>query len=239
MKRIKDLNIKLYADGADIDEMKEMYRKGIVRGFTTNPTLMRQAGIENYEAFAKEVLAEITDLMISFEVFSDDFDAMEREAKKIMSWGKNIYVKIPVTNTKQESSVHLIKKLTSDGLNLNVTAIMTVKQVKEVVAALEPGVKTIISVFAGRIADSGRDPVPYMKECADIVGTKADTELLWASSRELLNIFQAEECGCDIITVTTGILKKLSNVGRDLDEYSLDTVKMFHDDAVTAGYKII
>lgn len=239
MKSINDLKIKLFADGADVDEMKEMYNRGIVHGFTTNPTLMRQAGVEDYEKFARNVLAEITDLMISFEVFADDFDEMEREAKLITSWGDNIYVKIPVTNTKGESSVPLIKRLTADGLNLNVTAILTVEQVEKVVAALEPGVRTIVSVFAGRIADSGRDPVPYMEKCVEIVKQKKSTELLWASSRELLNIFQAEECGCDIITVTTGILNKLKNVGRDLKDFSLDTVKMFHKDAVLAGYKIV
>ena len=239
MKSINDLKIKLYADGADVDEMKEMYNRGIVHGFTTNPTLMRQAGVEDYEKFARNVLAEITDLMISFEVFADDFDEMEREAKLITSWGDNIYVKIPVTNTKGESSVPLIKRLTADGLNLNVTAILTVEQVEKVVAALEPGVRTIVSVFAGRIADSGRDPVSYMEKCVEIVKQKESTELLWASSRELLNIFQAEECGCDIITVTTGILNKLKNVGRDLKDFSLDTVKMFHKDAVSAGYKIV
>ena len=239
MKSINDLKIKLYADGADVDEMKEMYNRGIVHGFTTNPTLMRQAGVEDYEKFARNVLAEITDLMISFEVFADDFDEMEREAKLITSWGDNIYVKIPVTNTKGESSVPLIKRLTADGLNLNVTAILTVEQVEKVVAALEPGVRTIVSVFAGRIADSGRDPVSYMEKCVEIVKQKESTELLWASSRELLNIFQAEECGCDIITVTTGILNKLKNEGRDLNDLSLDTVKMFHKDAVSAGYKIV
>ncbi len=239
MTSINDLKIKLYADGADVDEMKKMYTRDIVHGFTTNPTLMRQAGVKNYEEFARKVLAEITDLMISFEVFADDFDEMEREAKKITSWGDNIYVKIPVTNTKGESSVPLIRKLTADGLNLNVTAILTVEQVDTVVAALEPGVQTIVSVFAGRIADSGRDPVPYMEKCVDIVKQKESTELLWASSRELLNIFQAEDCGCDIITVTTGILNKLKNVGKELSDFSLDTVKMFHMDAVSAGYKIV
>ena len=238
MKSINDLKIKLYADGADVDEMKEMYNRGIVHGFTNNPTLMRQAGVEDYEKFARNVLAEITDLMIYFEVFADDFDEMEREAKLITSWGDNIYVKIPVTNTKGESSVPLIKRLTADGLNLNVTAILTVEQVEKVVAALEPGVRTIVSVFAGRIADSGRDPVSYMEKCVEIVKQKESTELLWASSRELLNIFQAEECGCDIITVTTGILNKLKNEGRDLNDLSLDTVKMFHKDAVSSGDKI-
>jgi transaldolase len=239
MKKLSDLKIKLFADGADVNEMKEMYNAGIVKGFTTNPTLMRSAGIENYEAFAKEVLAEITDYPISFEVFSDDFDEMEQEARKIYSWGENVNVKIPITNTKGESSIPLIRKLSADGLYLNITAILPVEQVREVVEALSPDSQAIVSVFAGRIADSGRDPVPYMKECTEIVKAKPKTELLWASSRELLNVFQAEESGAHIITVTTGILKKLKNVGRDLGDYSLDTVQMFQRDAAAAGYKII
>lgn len=239
MKKLSDLKIKLFADGADLNEMKEMYNAGIVKGFTTNPTLMRIAGVENYEAFAKEILAEISDFPISFEVFSDDFNEMEREAHKIYSWGENVNVKIPITNTKGESSIPLIRKLSADGLYLNITAILPVEQVREVIEAISPDSQAIVSVFAGRIADSGRDPVPYMKECAEIVKAKPKAELLWASSRELLNIFQAEESGAHIITVTTGILKKLSNIGRGLGDFSLDTVKMFHRDASAAGYKII
>jgi len=239
MNDIRNLNIKLYADGADIKEMTGMYRQGIVKGFTTNPTLMRKAGVENYEAFAREALSEITDLPISFEVFSDDFEAMEKEALRIMSWGDNVNVKIPITNTRGESSIPLIKRLSKKRVSLNITAMMTNAQVKEVVEVIEPGVRTIVSVFAGRIADSGRDPVPYMKEAVEIAKARPDAEVLWASSRELLNIFQAEESGCHIITVTTNLLKKLPNVGRDLTEFSLDTVKMFHRDAAAAGYKII
>lgn len=238
MSTVKNLRIKLFADGADLSAMKEAYREGVVKGFTTNPTLMKKAGITNYEAFAKAVLSEIPDLPISFEVFSDEFEAMEREARKIASWGPNVNIKIPITNTKGESSVPLIKKLSADGLSLNVTAILTLEQVKAVAGALSGGVKSIVSVFAGRIADTGRDPVPYMTEAASVLKSKPGAELLWASSRELLNIFQAEHCGCQIITVTNDILKKLSMVGKDLAALSLDTVKIFYHDAQGAGYKL-
>lgn len=238
MTLVKDLKIKLFADGADISSMKKAYKEKVVKGFTTNPTLMKKDGVTDYEAFAKAVLAEITDLPISFEVFSDEFDSMEREARKIASWGKNVNIKIPITNTKGESSIPLIKKLSEDGLPLNVTAILTMDQVMEVADALSAGVKSIVSVFAGRIADTGRNPIPFMTEAAAILKSKPDAELLWASSRELLNIFQAEACGCHIITVTNDILKKLAMVGKDLTELSLDTVKMFYRDAQAAGYKI-
>lgn len=238
MSSIKGLNIKIYSDGADVQEMKKAYKAGAVDGFTTNPTLMRKAGVSDYEQFAKAVLSEIKDLPISFEVFSDDFASMEREAMKINGWGKNVNIKIPITNTKGESSVPLIKKLTTDNLQLNVTAILTVDQVKRVAEVLNPKVPAIISVFAGRIADTGRDPMPIMKECSKILSSNKNAFLLWASSRELLNIFQAEECGCRIITVTPDILKKLHMVGKDLTELSLDTVKMFFNDAQAAGYKI-
>ena len=235
---MNNLRIKIFADGADISSMKRAYEEGIVKGFTTNPTLMKKDGVTDYEAFARAVLKEITDLPISFEVFSDDFASMEREARKIASWGKNANIKIPITNTKGESSIPLVKKLSADGLPLNVTAILTLDQVKEVAEALSPVVPSIVSVFAGRIADTGRDPVPYMKEAASILQAKPKAELLWASSRELLNIFQAEACGCHIITVTNDILKKLAMVGKDLAELSLDTVKMFYKDAQSAGYRI-
>ena len=235
---IKNLKINLYADGADINDMKKAYSEGVVKGFTTNPTLMRKAGISDYETFAKQVLKEITDRPISFEVFSDDFEAMEREARKIAAWGKNVNVKIPITNTKGKSSAALIKKLSKDGLSLNVTAILTVSQVQEIADVITPSSKTIISVFAGRIADTGVDPIPMMKECKKILKGNKNAELLWASSRELLNIFHAEECGCEIITVTNDILKKLAMVGKDLTDLSLDTVKMFYNDAQAAGYKI-
>jgi len=238
MSTVNKFKIKLFADGADLSAMKEAYREGVVKGFTTNPTLMKKAGITDYEAFAKDVLSEITDLPISFEVFSDKFEAMEQEARKIASWGPNVNIKIPITNTKGESSVPLIKKLSADGLSLNVTAILTLEQVKAVAGALTDGVKSIVSVFAGRIADTGRDPVPYMTEAAAILKSRPSVELLWASSRELLNIFQAQQCGCHIITVTNDILKKLSMVGKDLTALSLDTVKMFYHDARSSGYRL-
>jgi len=235
---LKGLKIKIFADGAEFSAMKQAYREGIVQGFTTNPTLMRKANVTDYESFAKEVLKEITDLPVSFEVFSDDFESMEKEARQIAGWGKNVYVKIPITNTGGESSASLIRKLSSEGLSLNITAMLTVEQVKEVAEAISPESKTIVSVFAGRIANTGRDPMPYMKEAADILKSNPNAELLWASSRELLNIFQAEACGCHIITVTNDIFAKLPLVGKDLKELSLETVRMFYKDAQSAGYKI-
>ncbi len=238
MNEIKVPGLKIFADGADVGEMKRIYKEGRVKGFTTNPTLMRKAGIDDYEAFAKEVLSEIRDLPISFEVFSDEFDAMEREAQKIAGWGQNVNVKIPITNTRGESSAPLIKKLSSAGVFLNVTAILTVDQVKTVSQAISPKSKTIVSVFAGRIADTGRDPIPDMKEAARILKSNPNAELLWASSREVLNVFQAASSGCHIITVTNDILKKLPMAGKNLTELSLDTVKMFYEDARAAGYKI-
>ena len=234
-----DFKIKIFADGADIDGMREEYKKGYVSGFTTNPTLMKKAGVTDYEAFAREIAKEITDLPLSFEVFSDDFESMEKEARKIGSWGSNIYIKIPVSNTKGISTAGLIKKLSSEGFKLNITAILTPSQVADVVKALTPGVGAYVSVFAGRIADTGVDPVPVMKETVDICRCVAGVESLWASTRELLNIFQAQECSVDIITVTNDILKKLPMVGMDLLELSLDTVRMFHNDAISLGYKIV
>jgi len=234
-----DFKIKIFADGADINGMKEMYKAGYVSGFTTNPTLMKKAGVLDYESFALAVVKEITNLPLSFEVFSDDFENMEREAKKIGNWANNIYVKIPVTNTKGESSEKLIKKLSAEGFKLNITAILTVNQVERVVKALTPGSGAYVSVFAGRIADTGVNPIPIMKQAVDICRGVKGVESLWASTRELLNIFQAQDCGVDIITVTNDILKKLPLIGKDLSELSLDTVKMFHDDAKGLGYKII
>jgi transaldolase len=236
MKNIKDLKIKIFADGADITEMKKAYRSGIVKGFTTNPTLMKRAGVTDYEAFARSALAEIPDLPISFEVFSDDFDEMEDEARYIAGWGDNVYVKIPVTNTKGESSIPLIKKLSHDGLCLNITAILTVEQVKAVSKVLNHEVKSIVSVFAGRIADTGRDPVPYIKEAISILKTNPSAEVLWASPRELLNLFQAESCGCHIITIINDILKKIPLINKDLNQLSLETVNMFYTDGQAAGY---
>ncbi|MCU0372775.1 MAG: transaldolase [Ignavibacteria bacterium] len=234
-----NLKIKIYSDGADAAEMVSAAQKGIVKGFTTNPTLMKKSGVTDYEAFAKDVLSKITALPISFEVFSDDFESMEKEALKISSWGENVYVKIPVTNTQGVSSVPLIKTLSRKGLKLNITAILTLEQVRALCDAFDENTSSIISVFAGRIADTGRDPVPYMKEAKRILYSKPKLELLWASSREVLNIIQAEECGCDIITVTNDLLKKLSMFGKDLKELSLDTVKMFYNDAESVGYKIL
>lgn len=234
-----DLSIKLFADGAVLSEMKAAYEAKIVNGFTTNPTLMVRAGITDYEGFAKEVIAEIPDYPISFEVFSDDLESMEKEARIIGSWGSNVNIKIPVTNTKGESTVPLIRKLADEGIQLNITAILTLEQVKQVAGALNPDVPAIVSVFAGRIADTGRDPMPIMKEAASILESYPKAELLWASTRELYNIYQAQECGCKIITVTNDILKKLNMVGKDLDELSLDTVKMFYADALRNGFKII
>ena len=239
MESMRNLKIKLFADGADIDDMKRINREGVVSGFTTNPTLMRKANVADYETFAKDVLKEIRDLPISFEVFSDDFDTMEMEAKKIASWGNNVNVKIPITNTRGELSTSLIKKLSGEGISLNITAILTVEQVEAVMRVLSSKSKTIISVFAGRIADTGRDPVPYMKEAVNILKSNKNAELLWASSREVLNIFQAESCGCHIITVTSDILKKIGNIGKDLGALSLDTVKMFYEDARASKYQII
>jgi transaldolase len=234
-----DFKIKIFADGADINGMKEMYKAGYVSGFTTNPTLMKKAGVTDYEKFALEVVKEITNLPLSFEVFSDDFETMEKEARKIGSWANNVYVKIPVTNTKGESSEKLIKKLSAEGFKLNVTAILTINQIEQVVKVLTPGTGAYISVFAGRIADTGVNPIPIMKQAVDICRSVKGVESLWASTRELLNIFQAQDCGVDIITVTNDVLKKLPLVGKDLSELSLDKVKMFHEDAKGLGYKII
>lgn len=236
MPTVKDLKIKIFADGANVSEMKKVYSEGIVRGFTTNPTLMKKDGVKDYAAFAKDVLSEIKNMPISFEVFTDDFESMERQAREIGSWGKNVYIKIPITNTKGEVSYDLIKKLSHDGLKMNITAILTLEQVENVAGNIHKDTPVVISVFAGRIADTGRDPVPYMKESLNILKNIPNAELLWASSRELLNIFQAEECGCHIITVTNDLLKKLHLVNKDLKELSLDTVKMFHNDAASAGY---
>ncbi|MCL5257652.1 MAG: transaldolase [Patescibacteria group bacterium] len=235
---MNDLKIKIFGDGADKSSMLDLYQKPYIKGFTTNPTLMRKAGIENYEAFAKDILSLIKDRPVSFEVFSDEFSEMERQAKIIASWAKNVYVKIPITNTKGLSSFEVVKNLSNDGIKLNITAIFTPKQVKHIAAALASGVPSIISVFAGRVADTGVDPVPLMKECKEILKDYPDAELLWASPRELLNIFQADQIGCDIITVTPDVLKKLDSVGYDLEKFSIDTVKMFFDDGQKAGYKL-
>ena len=232
------LKIKIFADGADFDQMMQLTKNPQVKGFTTNPTLMRKAGISDYAEFAHKVLAAIPDRPISFEVFADDLAGMLAQGRQIASWGRNTNVKIPVTNTEGTFCGPVIKELADAGIVVNVTALMTPGQVKKVAACLNPKVTAIISVFAGRVADTGRDPIPLMKECLANLKSYPKAELLWASPRELLNIFQADEIGCHIITVTNDVVAKLALVGKDLDEYSLDTVKMFRKDAVAAGYSI-
>ena len=238
MKTIEDLSVKIFADGADKAGMLEMCAKPFVKGLTTNPTLMRKAGIADYKAFSLDILEAIPNRPISLEVFSDDFAEMERQALEIASWGKNVYVKIPVTNTKREASCNLIEKLAAKKVKLNVTAVMTLVQARDVVAALDPDIPSYVSVFAGRIADTGLDPVPLMAAALELLKAAPAAELIWASPRELLNIFQADAIGCHIITVTNELLKKLDLVGKDLNDYSLETVKMFFDDARAAGFKL-
>ena len=238
MPNLNDLHIKIFADGADKDGMLEMAKLPYIAGFTTNPTLMRKAGISNYRAFALDILSALPNRPISFEVFSDEFPEMERQAREIASWGSNVYVKIPVTNTRAEPAYGLIRHLSRAGVQLNVTALMTLEQVREASEALGAGPSSYISVFAGRIADTGRDPVPLMAAAVELLRPSPNQELIWASPRELLNIFQANAIGCHIITVTNDVLKKLSLVGKDLDEYSLDTVKMFYNDAQQAGFSL-
>lgn len=238
MKLNEALKVKIFSDGADKVSMLEMYSKPYIKGLTTNPTLMKKTGITDYRAFCKDVLTSIKDKPISFEVFSDDFSEMERQAMEIASWGDNVYVKIPITNTKQETCYALVKKLAEKEVKVNVTALMTLTQVRDVVAVLNPEIPSYVSIFAGRIADTGRDPVPVMAEAVAILKIAPAAELIWASPRELLNIFQADEIGCQVITVTNDIIKKLPLIGYDLDEFSLDTVKMFYNDAVTAGFRL-
>ena len=236
MSDTKNLKVKLFADGADLAGMKEMAANPMIKGFTTNPTLMRKAGIADYKGFARDVLAAIPDRPVSFEVFADDFATMETQALEIASWGKHVNVKIPVTNTKREFSGALVERLSKQGVQLNVTAVMTLDQVKRITERLAAETPAIISVFAGRIADTGCDPLPIMAESVKIMKAKPKAELIWASPRELLNIFQADSVGCHIITATNDILKKLSLVGKDLEHYSLETVQMFRRDALTAGF---
>jgi transaldolase len=238
MTSLTQLTVKIFADGADRAGMLDLYRNPLIKGFTTNPTLMRAAGITNYEAFARDLLEAIPDRPISFEVFSDEFAEMEAQARRIASWGQNVYVKIPVTNTRGESSVPLVRSLARAGVKQNVTALMTLAQVRDVSEALRTGPSACVSVFAGRIADTGRDPVPLMAAAVEMLAINPQIELIWASPRELLNIFHADQVGCQIITVTHDLLKKLSLVGKDLNDYSLDTVKMFHNDAVKAGFRL-
>jgi transaldolase len=236
--KLSDLKVKIFGDGAELDGMVALAREPYIKGFTTNPTLMRKAGISDYRAFAKQVVAAIPDKPISFEVFSDEFGEMERQGREIATWGSEVYVKIPVTNTKRQPAYDLIHRLSHSGVKVNVTAMMTLDQVRDVVAALKGGAPSNVSVFAGRIADTGRDPIPIMAEAVELLRAEPRAELIWASPRELLNIFHADQIGCHIITVTSDILKKLSLVDKDLAEFSLDTVKMFYDDAAKAGFSL-
>ena len=238
MIKIEDLNIKIFSDGADKKDMLDMNSKAFITGLTTNPSLMKKAGIKDYEAFAKDILSIIKKKPISFEVFSDDFDDMEKQAMKIASWADNVYAKIPITNTKKESSKELIKRLAERKVKLNITAIMTLDQVKKVVPVLNQNVPSILSVFAGRIADTGQDPIPLMKNCLKEMKINSKSELLWASTREFLNIIQADQIGCHIITAPNDIIKKLELINYNLEDYSLDTVKTFYKDAVDANFKI-
>jgi transaldolase len=235
---VADLKVKIFADGAERAGILRMYQNPLIRGFTTNPTLMRKAGVSDYEAFAKDIVAAVPDRPISLEVFADEFDEMERQALKISRWGDNVYTKIPVTNTRRQSSLDLIRGLAQNGVKLNVTAMMTLDQVREVSAALADGPPACVSMFAGRIADTGRDPVPIMATAVELLRPYPNIELIWASPRELLNIFQADSVGCHIITATNDLLQKLPLVGKDLDDYSLETVEMFHRDASHAGYTL-
>ena len=230
--------LKIYLDGAELNQMIEASKDSKIAGFTTNPTLMKKSGISDYEAFAREVIEKIPDKPVSFEVFSDELNEMEKEARIINSWGGNTYIKIPIMNTKGESTCSLINKLSNEGFSLNVTAVFTIKQVKEIFENISNDSKTIISIFAGRIADTGIDPIPIMKNAKKIISSKENCELLWASPREALNIIQAEECGCEIITATKDLIKKSSLFGKNLDEFSKETVLMFYNDAESAGYKI-
>jgi transaldolase len=238
MNRVNQLKVQIFADGADKTGMLEMYNKSFIKGLTTNPTLMKKVGIKDYEAFARDILLEVKDKSISFEVFSDDLDEMEKQALKIATWGENVYVKIPVTNTKGVSSGSLISTLAKEGVALNITAIMTTKQVDEVCSYLRSDVPSVVSVFAGRIADAGIDPVPVMSESLVITSRLEKCELLWASPREILNLIQAEKVGCQIITMTSDLWKKIDNLGIKLEDFSLATVKMFYNDAIKSNLKI-
>jgi transaldolase len=239
LKTLAELQVKIFADGADLAGIREMKAKPWIRGFTTNPTLMRKAGVTDYSGFARQVIAEVHDLPVSFEVFADEFAEMRREALEIANWGDNVYVKIPITNTQRKSSVNLIRDLSSSGVKLNVTALLAVEQVREVVPALASGPGGFISVFAGRIADTGRDPIPIMTSALEFLRSYKNLELIWASPREILNIFHADSIGCHIITVTNDLLKKADVIGKDLGVYSLETVKMFYEDGRKAGFELL
>ena len=238
MSRLSELHVKIFADGADRARMLELHERPYIRGFTTNPTLMRRAGITDYRTFARDILREITAKPVCFEVLADEFAEMERQALEISSWANNVWVKIPITNTRRASCSTLIERLSRRGVKLNVTAITTLAQLRDIVPALDVATPSYVSVFAGRIADTGVDPLPLMAQALEMLRARPTAELVWASSRELLNLFQAEEIGCQVITVTADILNKLPLIGYDLAEYSLDTVKMFHDDAQSAGFSL-
>ena len=238
MDGVKRLRVKIFADGADFDGILKMYANPLIKGFTTNPSLMRKAGVTDYEGYARKVIAAVPDRPISFEVFADDLDGMIKQARVIASWGDNVNVKIPVTNTQREFTGRAIETLSKEGVAVNVTAVFTLEQVRRITERLAPETPAIVSVFAGRIADTGRDPVPHMAECVKILKDKPRSELIWASPRELINIFQADAIGCQIITVTNDVIAKLALVGKDLDAYSLETVEMFYRDATGAGFSI-
>ena len=238
MTSLSELRVQIFADGADKGSMLELYRQPYIKGFTTNPTLMRKAGVTDYERFALDILQHIPDRPISFEVFADDEPEMERQARKIARWASNVYVKIPVTNTRRAPLYDLIHRLSGDGIQVNATALLALDQVRHVALALQGGAPSYISVFAGRVADTGRDPVPLMKSALEVMAPEPNSQLVWASPRELLNIFQADEIGCHIITVTSDVLKKVSLIGKNLLDYSLETVQMFHDDAARSGYTL-
>jgi transaldolase len=238
MTAVADLKVKLFADGADKPSMLELYRAPYIKGFTTNPTLMRKAGVTDYQAFAMEVLRLIPDRPISFEVFADNASEMEQQARLISKWGENVIVKVPVMNTRREPMYNLARRLSGDGVQINVTALLSLGQVEHVCRALHGGAPAYVSVFAGRVADTGRDPVRLMSKALEIVRAEPNVQLIWASPRELLNIFQADEIGCDVITVTSDVLKKLVLVGKDLEEYSLETVQMFYQDAKASGFSL-
>lgn len=232
------LRVKLFADGADLAIIERLAQDSRIRGFTTNPTLMRKSGVQDYRAFALDMLRIVPDRPISFEVFSDDFDEMERQASEIAGWGSNVFVKVPVTNTKGQFAGPLIARLAATGVQLNVTALLTTDQVAQVAECLSTGTHSFVSVFAGRIADTGRDPVPIMQKALELLSANPKAELIWASPRELFNVVQADSIGCHIITATNDVLAKLPTIGKPLDQFSLETVQMFYDDAKAAGYRI-
>jgi transaldolase len=238
MKALADLNVHIFADGAHHEQMLRLSRDPLIKGFTTNPTLMKKAGVTDYSAFARAVLDAIPDRPISFEVFADEPAEMEAQAHTIAGWGENVYVKVPITNSRGESSVPLVRRLAAHGVKVNVTALLTLSQVQDMVSALAGGPSAYVSVFAGRVADTGQDPVPLMAAAVELARPSPNIHLLWASPRELLNIFQADEVGCHAITVTEDLLRKFHLIGKDLEAYSLETVQMFRDDALSAGYEL-